>query len=356
MEEYKVIGLMSGTCLDGVDIAYCIFTEDNAQWEFKILNAETVAYSQEWKKKLSSIKDINYADFVQTDEDYGHYLGKLTNDFIVRNKIQVDFVASHGHTVFHQPEKRLTVQIGKGEAIASHLKCPVIFDFRSLDVALGGQGAPLVPIGDKLLFGDYDYCINIGGFANISFDKNQKRLAYDICPANIIMNGLVQNIGKEFDEDGKIAKSGSLNESLLQDLNNLDYYFKDYTKSLGKEWVLEKFQPILDSYVMTIEDKLRTVIEHISFQITKQFDGKPDSNILFSGGGVKNKFLMERISQMTNNNIVIPDEIIIDFKEAMIFAFLGVLRLRNQINCLSSVTGASRDSVCGIIISPHKKV
>jgi len=236
----------------------------------------------------------------------------LTNDFIIRNKIQVDFIASHGHTVIHQPEKKLTVQIGKGQAIASHLKCPVVFDFRSLDVALGGQGAPLVPIGDKLLFGDYDYCVNIGGFAYISFDKNKKRIAYDICPANIILNRLAQNLELEFDEDGRISSSGSLNENLLQDLNDLDYYLKDYPKSLGKEWVLEKFLPILDTYTMSIEDKLRTVIEHISFQITKAFEGKKDSKILFSGGGVKNKFLMKRIFQMSKNNIVIPDEIIID--------------------------------------------
>ncbi len=348
MNIYKAIGIMSGTSLDGVDLAYCIFVEDNNKWEFQINVAKTVEYSKGWKQKLSNLKKSNAEFFSKVNVEYGHYLGSLVREFINETKIEPDIVASHGHTVFHQPENKLSVQIGDGPAISSYLDCPVVFDFRSLDVALGGQGAPLVPLGDKLLFSDYDFCINIGGFANISFEENNERLAFDICPANIVLNEISQIEGNDFDRNGEMAKLGSINSELLAQLNNLDYYKSAFPKSLGMEWVMKNFKPIVESFNISNFDKLRTLVEHISIQISNSIN-KNDSKVLLSGGGTKNSFLVDRISFHTKANLVIPAETIIDFKEAMIFAFLGVLCSRNQINCLSSVTGASRDSVCGII-------
>ena len=347
MNIYKTIGIMSGTSLDGVDLAYCIFIEENDKWQFQINAAKTVEYSIIWKEKLVMLENSKSEVFVAANVEYGHYIGALVKKFIDDNNLQPDLVASHGHTIFHQPENKFTVQIGDGAAIASYVNCPVIYDFRSLDVALGGQGAPLVPIGDKLLFTDYDYCINIGGFANISFEQNNKRRAYDICPANIVLNEIAKTEGKNFDENGAMAKRGSINNELLNKLNELAFYKADYPKSLGKEWVLKNFKPVVESYNISNCDKLRTLVEHISIQISNSINNK-NSKVLISGGGAKNSFLIERISNL-NNNVIIPDEKIIDFKEAMVFAFLGVLRIENQINCLSSVTGASRDSVCGVI-------
>lgn len=339
---------MSGTSLDGVDLAYCIFIEEVNNWEFQINASKTIEYSNDWKKKLTSLENSSSEDFVRVNVGYGHYLGQLVKEFINEKKIEPDLVASHGHTIFHQPENKLSVQIGDGPAISSYLSCPLVFDFRSLDVALGGQGAPLVPIGDKLLFSQYDYCINIGGFVNISFEKENERLAYDICPANIVLNEIARKERKDFDENGELAKKGNINNELLNQLNSVEYYLKIHPKSLGKEWVLKNFKPIMESFNISNFDKLRTLTEHIAIQISNSINNE-NTSVFITGGGAKNKFLIERISNISKAKIIIPDKTIIDFKEAMVFAFLGVLRLRNQINCLSSVTGASRDSVCGVI-------
>jgi len=364
MNTYKVIGLMSGTSLDGLDIAFCVFTEKNDKWSFQIKNAETIPYTKQWKEKLSSVENKTAFDFALLNSEYGHYLGLQTKIFIKKNKLKVDFIASHGHTVFHQPDKKVTFQIGSGATIAAECKLPVVCDFRSLDVALGGQGAPLVPIGDKLLFSEYDYCLNLGGFANISFTSPRPvghpspvgegkgvRFAFDICPVNIIINELCKKTGKEFDDKGLIARKGKVNQLLLNELNKLKFYHqkKNQPKSLGKEWVIKYFNPILNKHRLSVEDKLRTVYEHIAEQITYSTFNTQRSTILITGGGAYNDFLVERIKALTNHKIIIPEKNIIEFKEALIFAFLGVLRMRNEVNCLKSVTGAFEDNVGGAV-------
>ena len=349
--QYDVIGLMSGTSLDGLDIAHCRFYTTANSWKYEIVQAETIAYSAEWKQKLINAETLNALDFQQLHIDYGFYLGQRVADFIIKYNSKIDFVSSHGHTIFHQPEKRLTVQIGSGSCIASKCKHTVVNDFRALDVALAGQGAPLVPIGDRLLFSEFDFCLNLGGFANVSYEHLGRRIAYDICPVNIVMNALCEKSGKSFDENGAMAREGMVSHYLLNELNQLGFYkvAPNSPKSLGKEWVINFINPILDLYEVTECDALRTFCEHIAFQVAKSLNDKPKSKLLVTGGGTYNTFLMECIRQQVKHEVIIPDSKTIEFKEALIFAFLGVLRVRNEINCLRSVTGAFADSSSGAV-------
>jgi len=348
-DHYRVIGLMSGTSLDGVDIACCTFTLENERWTYRIEKAETISYSGTWKARLSSLENGSSFDFVRTDTEYGQFLGEITGDFLMRHLLRPDFISSHGHTIFHQPAKGFTSQIGKGSVIAALTGFPVISDFRSLDIALGGQGAPLVPIGDRLLFGEYDYCLNLGGFANISYEESGSRIAFDICPANIVLNHLASLMGKSHDENGSGASKGKVNLQMESELNELAYYRKSPPKSLGKEWVLSNIHPILDKYRIPVRDQLRTFVEHISAQIGRAVKHEKASRMLITGGGVFNDFLVQCIRMKTHAEIIVPDPLTINFKEAMIFAFLGVLRYREEVNCLGSYTGASRDNIGGSV-------
>jgi anhydro-N-acetylmuramic acid kinase len=350
---------MSGTSLDGVDIAYCTFSRVEGKWNYIIEKATTIPYPIDWKTRLSELETQSALSFVRTDAEYGHYLGQIVREFLVKHNLHPDFIASHGHTIFHQPERKLTSQIGKGSAIAAETGIPVICDFRSTDVALGGQGAPLVPIGDRLLFEKYTYCLNLGGFANISFEEDKIRIAFDVCPANIVLNDFASHFQKEFDEHGDIARIGSLFLPLLEALNKIEFYYNAPPKSLGKEWVIANIHPVLQQFNIPVRDKLRTFVEHIAIQIAnvikdynqrlKRNDDIPPSSVLITGGGAFNDFLVERIRTLTPIEIVLPDSVTINFKEALIFAFLGVLRWEVKINCLKSCTGASRDNSGGAI-------
>ncbi|MEI6682652.1 MAG: anhydro-N-acetylmuramic acid kinase [Bacteroidota bacterium] len=347
--QYNVIGLMSGTSLDGLDIACCGFTPGEDRWSFTIGCAETIPYTGQWKKILASIESGTALEFVTADTGYGHLLGRLAREFIGKHGIQPDFIASHGHTIFHQPEKGITCQIGCGAAIAAETGLRVICDFRSQDVALGGQGAPLVPIGDKLLFGDFTFCLNLGGFANISCDHADRRIAYDISPANIVLNHLARQAGYEYDPEGMMAKGGSINQPLLDIFNALPYYHLDFPKSLGKEWVIQHIHPLLTASKLPVNDLLATFCEHIAMQVARATQGKRGSSMLVTGGGAFNRFLVERIRHLCSPEIILPDNLTINYKEALIFAFLGLRRWRNEANCLRSVTGAATDSSSGAI-------
>ncbi len=349
-EIFYCIGLMSGTSLDGVDLCYIKF-EVSDQYNFEILKAATFSYSDAWLSKLRHAFSSGNSDLQQIDIEYGEYLGNLINSFIKENSIdRIDFIASHGHTIFHKPEQGVTLQIGDGKTIAAITSQKVIYDFRTQDVQLGGQGAPLVPIGDQLLFADYAYCINFGGFANISFEKDGERIAFDICPVNIVMNHYVNQLGLSYDDKGQLASTGEIHDELFRKLNELEFYSQPYPKSLGLEWVLENIFPLIDNYHLEIVDVLRTFVEHVAVQVAKII--KEDSKILVTGGGVFNTFLMQRITFYTGQEIVLPNNELIDFKEALIFAFLGLLRLQGKINVLSSVTGASKDHSSGVIFNP----
>lgn len=350
MEVYKVIGIMSGTSLDGLDLAFCTFRHDQKKWFYSIDAAQTIGYSTAWKESLRNVESASALDLAKIHSDYGHYIGEAVKDFISTIPVRPDFISSHGHTVFHQPGKKLTLQIGHGAAIAAIAGIPAICDFRSTDVALGGQGAPLVPIGDALLFGEYDYCLNIGGIANISYQANTQRLAFDICPANMVLNYLVSGLGMDYDKDGMLAAKGTVNKSLLKAFSSLPFYSVAPPKSLGKEWIFEQFIPLLEHSNLTIEDKLATVCEHIAREIYRALpENKNTQSLLITGGGAFNLHLLERIHKNGSLQVVVPDKETINFKEALIFAFLGVLRMRNEPNCLQSVTGALRDNVGGAI-------
>lgn len=341
---------MSGTSLDGVDIAACEFWETKpGNIDYKIHTAKTLAYPKDWIERLISAPLLSGFELTQLDIDYGNYLGELIKNFITQNEIKPHFIASHGHTAFHQPERGITLQIGSGANIAAKTGLKVISDFRSLDVALGGQGAPLVPIGDMLLFGEYEFCLNLGGFSNISMTVEKAgRIAFDICPANMALNHFANKMGYEFDKNGKFAASGKLNDQLLDTLNVCEYYAKNPPKSLAREWFEVSFLPLIDKSIPT-QDILHTLCEHIAIQIGKAVADYPVGKILTTGGGAENSYLINRIREHTKSKIEIPEKMLVHYKEALVFALLGYLRSENTINTLASVTGAVRDSIGGSV-------
>ncbi|MHA7057989.1 anhydro-N-acetylmuramic acid kinase [Aquimarina sp. M1] len=356
IKKYRVIGLMSGTSLDGLDIAYAEITKHVNFWSFSIEKTKSIDYDKKLKSKLKNAVNIDTASLIAFHNNYGTWLGEQVKEFIDHHGIYLDFVSSHGHTVFHQPEIGVTYQIGSGQHIANACNQKVICDFRTNDVALGGQGAPLVPIGDMLLFREYDFCLNLGGISNVSFDLDGTRIAYDISPANMLLNLICTKINLEFDDRGKLSRRGRLNTKVLKALNSLQFYDKSYPKSLGYEWFLEKVAPIISNTKDSVENLLHTAVHHIAEQIALSIirTGKQNSSLLVTGGGAKNDFLIETLQQKLErcSSVVIPETYIVDFKEALIFAFMGVLRDRNEINCLHTVTGAKCDSSSGVIYYP----
>jgi anhydro-N-acetylmuramic acid kinase len=348
---YNVIGLMSGTSLDGLDIAYCEFTKTGKNWNYKIVKAETIPYHKSGKDKLQNAHLVKAEELCELHADFGNFIGEKVLQFIKKNKIKnVDLISSHGHTIFHQPLNHFTYQLGDGASIAAATGIKTVCDFRSTDVALGGQGAPLVPIGDELLFNKYDACLNIGGIANISFKQKGKRLAFDICPANMLFNHLAKEKGLQYDKGGKLASKGNFNSALLKKLNSFPYYKNYKSKSLGREDI-EKDFIFLFSSSLSIQDKLATVSEHAAFQTARVLNNFKIKTVLVTGGGAYNTDFLNRVSAYSDCTLHVPNDMTIQFKEALIFAFLGVLRVRNEVNTLKEVTGAKRNSCSGAIYS-----
>ena len=347
--EYFVLGLMSGSSLDGLDLALCYFNYTAEMWDYQVIGARTYPYPDELKVRLAEAINLSAYEFVKLDVELGAVIAATVNSFLEKQPVMPDFIASHGHTTFHQPAIGITSQIGSGAVITSHTGITTVCDFRTSDVALGGQGAPLVPVGDELLFGHYDACLNLGGFSNISFRKDGKRIAFDISPCNMALNYLSNQLGKDYDKDGETARSGIMDQTLFDRLNALDFYLIKGAKSLGKEWFDAVFLPCLDQAKLTAADKLRTLTEHIAYQLAKSSAGNRGETMLVTGGGARNLFLIERLRELGTKKIIIPDEQTIDFKEAIIFAFLGILRMRGETNCLSAVTGARMDNCGGAV-------
>ncbi len=363
---YRVIGIMSGSSLDGLDIIFTELHENGGKWDYEIASAVCYPYSNEWTEKLRSAISLSAFEYQLLHTEYGHYIGQQVNRFIEENELhyKAALISSHGHTTFHVPAKKMTAQLGDGAAIAAETGLPVVTDLRSLDIALGGQGAPIVPIGEKLLLGNYDYFLNLGGIANISFNgvpsAKAGYIAFDVCPANRVLNMLANETGKDFDEGGRLASYGTIQEELLKKLNSLDYYSQPYPKSLANDFGTDTVYPIIKNAGLTINDALATYVEHIALQIEKAIttlnsDSRlrtQDSRLLATGGGVFNTFLTERISnhlQSLNIELIIPGENLVKYKEALIMALIGVLRWRQEYTVLSSVTGASRDSIGGAL-------
>lgn len=348
-QYYNVLGVMSGTSLDGIDIAHISLVRKE-KWSFHIHVAQTIPYSVQMKKKLTTAINLDAHGIEKLNKDYTSYLARKIKAFINRYQIKnLLAVCSHGHTIFHNPQHGYTLQIGNLPQLATLIQQRVICDFRVQDVTLGGQGAPLVPIGDRLLFDNYHYCLNLGGFANISFEQDKRRIAFDVCPVNVVLNHYSLKLGKEYDAGGAFAKAGTIQSTQLQKLNKLSFYSQTPPKSLGMEWVNEHIFKILDE-ITDPKDALATFTEHIAVQISEQL--RAEATVLITGGGVFNTYLINRLKSYTAANINIPNKTIVENKEALIFGLLGVLRLRNENNCLASVTGAVFDHSSGLIYIP----
>ena len=385
---YRALGLMSGSSLDGLDLCFTHLHESSGKWQYEIVKADCYPYSPEWVERLKHATEMNAQDYLLLHVDYGHYLGQLVNRFIEENSIgyQVQLISSHGHTTFHMPGNKMTAQLGDGASIAAETGINVVSDLRAMDLALGGQGAPIVPIGEKILLGDYAYFLNLGGIANISADMGKistalgaptalhltkeapstalgtpqtlgAKVAFDVSPANRVLNLLANELGEEYDEGGALAQSGALNESLLHELNSLEYYEWPYPKSLANDFGTDVVYPIIKRSGVTAIDGLRTMTEHVVFQIKssiEKLNGGVSSpqQMLATGGGAFNTFLIKRLGEGLNElniKVVIPDENLIKYKEALIMALMGVLRWREENNVMSSVTGAERDSIGGAV-------
>ncbi|GAA4746948.1 anhydro-N-acetylmuramic acid kinase [Flavisolibacter ginsenosidimutans] len=349
---------MSGSSLDGLDVAFVEFVHNAGIWNFEILAADCYTYDEEWKNRLQNATSLNALNYQRLHADYGHYIGAAVNRFVEENNLhyKVGLVASHGHTTFHEPQNRLTAQLGDGAAIAAETGLPVVSDLRALDVAFGGQGAPIVPIGEKLLLRDYDMYLNLGGIANISFNDEKNYIAFDVCPANRVLNIFAAKEGKEYDANGAMAANGKVHEDALKKLNDLSYYKQPYPKSLANNFGTDEVYPLLASFNLSSADALRTYVEHIVQQVQSAIGNRQseirNQKLLVTGGGALNSFLIQRLSEVLQPlkaGVVIPDEKLVQYKEALIMAFMGVLRWRQEYNVLSSVTGAARDSIGGAV-------
>jgi len=358
---YRVIGVMSGSSLDGLDLAFVEIEELGGQWQYSLVQADCYPYPTDWQLKLSQAKTMPAVDFVKLDAAYGQYIGDQINRFIQSNQLEykVGLIASHGHTVFHVPGSH-SIQIGAGAAIAAKTALPVVSDLRSLDVALGGQGAPIVPMGEKLLFSSHRYFLNIGGIANISFNGDAFYDAFDVCPANRVMNMLANTVGKEFDENGQLAAAGRINEVLLDQLNAKEFYAQDYPKSLANEFGTDVILPLIQSFALDPADALATYVEHVAMQVAaaverisqKRMVDPTREKLLVTGGGALNGYLVSRLEQHLSPYamaIDVADHATVQYKEALIMALLGVLRWREEETVIQSVTGATRASVGGAL-------
>ncbi len=346
----SVVGVMSGTSLDGLDICLAHFEKKSDSWAYTIEAANTVPYSAEAKIKLSDIEKLTAWEISKLDYDYGHFIGKEVFSFLKQINRHADVVASHGHTAFHNPGMGYTFQIGKGAAIVAETGIPCISDFRAADICRNGQGAPLVPIGDKLLFTSYDICLNLGGIANISFDNvDNERVACDVAPCNMLLNFLSLQLGMEYDAYGNAGAKGMVNHDLLNRLNELEFYGLLGPKSLGREWFEQKVVPVLASCNASLQDKLRTAYEHIAIQISKSTAEISPGAMLVTGGGARNRFLVQLITEKVKHRVVVPENMLVDFKEALIFAFLAALFLNGTPSALASSTGATADSISGCL-------
>lgn len=357
MEVYSILGMMSGTSLDGLDLALCNFWKKEGRWAFEIVRADTISYSEEMKAKLKDAIFLDAESLLAFHFQYGTFLGRQASDFLGEDRENIKLVASHGHTVHHQPGKGISFQLGAGQTLANACELQVVCDFRSLDVSLGGEGAPLVPMGDKTFFADYSHCLNLGGISNVSFDVDGRRMAYDIGIANMLLNYLSAREGMAYDEEGKMARSGQLEPGLFKALNNLEYYNLPYPKSTGFEWFRSAILPLMEGSASSNADLLHTSVHHIGYQIAKEIKAHHTAgnhSLLITGGGAYNKFLIETLTHYLGSDwkITIPDQVLVSFKEALIFAFMGLLRSKGEVNVLSSVTGASRDSCSGVVYLP----
>lgn len=358
---YRVLGLMSGSSLDGLDLALVAFQSVSGKWQFHLEASACYPYPESWVASLRDAHRLHAREYQLLHTAYGHYLGQQVNRFIDEYQLQykVQLIASHGHTVFHEPQSHMTAQLGDGAAIAALTGINTVSELRAMDVALGGQGAPIVPIGELLLWPDFNYLLNLGGIANLTINFNQQPVAFDVCPANRVLNLLAGLAGKAYDENGALAAQGSVADALLQKLNALPYYQQPPPKSLANSFGTDEVFPLLQQSGLSVADASRTYVEHILLQIERAFDGQEPHpagetflRLLVTGGGAHHRFLTDQLGERLQRRgieVVIPDAALINYKEAIVMALMGVLRWREEYNVLASVTGASRNSIGGAL-------
>ena len=347
LDGWHALGLMSGTSLDGLDVASVRFFQDQKTraWSFALKSFSTLAYPDVLRDQLWRAMDASAEDLMRLDHDWAHWAGQEVMRWMKDSEISVPHVVgSHGHTIFHRPSEGWTCQIGHGAVLHAILKAPVVNDLRSLDVAMGGQGAPLVPLADKVLFGEWDVVLNLGGFANLSMEsKAGERVAWDVGPANLLLNRLVQTVGLEMDVDGQRAASGTLIPELLESWQMLNYHAQAPPKSLGREWLEQEVWPHAERALTShwLNDVLATAVAYASWAVAR--DIPVGSRVMVTGGGAFNPTLISALQRETaDSNVILhfPDDQLIHGKEALVFAWLGLLRWLGQVNSLPSVTGA----------------
>ncbi len=341
---------MSGSSLDGLDVAACLLTAENGQWYYHMEAAHTYPFPDSLRLALQKAGGKASGEDVDTaDAQLGQFSAACVRTFLNDYDVTVPLlIAQHGHTLVHAPAEGYSLQIGNAAVLANSTGIPVVSNFRNADIAAGGQGAPLVPICDELLFNDYAFCLNIGGIANVSMRIQGERIGYDICPANQLLNFLALEKGLPYDAGGKIAASGQINNQLLTALEEQPYYRLAPPKSLDNGYVQQAFLTLLQQFDIPLEDKLRTCTEHIALRISQSFlsaGATQKDRILISGGGAFNTFLVERIQMLSDIPIPLPDRKVIEYKEALAMALMAALFWRKENNCIPSVTGA-RQAVC----------
>ncbi len=361
MPTHHIIGLMSGSSLDGLDIAHCQFTFDGrpqkGQIRWQILDAETIAYPPEWQARLRKTTTMSPVELLETDADLGRWMGNQVRTFVAQRKLKIDLVASHGHTVFHFPEKGFSLQIGQGNHLAEKCGLPVIFDFRTADIAAGGQGAPLAPVVDEWLLTDYDFFLNLGGIANIACHTRDGFVGYDIIGTNQILDALAGKLNLAYDSGGQLARKGSLNPTLYNQLQKLDFLQQEPPKSLDNQWVRDNMTGPTLAFDDTIPNKMATIVELAAFEIAKEINRlipyakHPNHQLLITGGGAHNTYLIERIKHFAPSNleIIIPTPQLINYKESLLIALLALLRQYGSPNSSPLVTGAGRNTVGGVL-------
>lgn len=356
---YHALGIMSGSSLDGLDLVFAHFHEQGGKWSFEIEAAACYPYKSDWENRLRLASQVDARTYCQLHIDYGHYLGKEVNRFIEEHQLhyKVGLIGSHGHTVFHSPETGLTTQIGEGAALAAATGLPVVTDLRTMDVAWGGQGAPLVPIGEQHLFSGYSLFLNLGGIANIT-RATDPTIAFDCCPANRVLNLLATQVGKPYDPEGSLAASGKINSALLEKLNSHPYYQKPFPKSLANEVGTDQHFPLLLESGSSIPDLLATYTQHIVDQVSQSAQALvshamgDEKKCLVTGGGAFNTHLIKCLDASFRTHgitLEVPAADLVNYKEALIMAFLAVLRWRQENTVIPSVTGARQASIGGAL-------
>lgn len=349
MTEYHVLGVMSGSSLDGLDVCLTKFNQSSS-WAYEILAADTLDIPEALKLQLRQSDRLKARSLFLLDQQYGNWMGEQIRHWRSKNKHKVDLIGVHGHTVFHEPKEGFSIQIGNGANVCVATGIPTVDRFREKDIILGGQGAPLVPFGERLLWPQYQVFINLGGIANVATHGSTTR-AWDIAPCNQVLNHLAKLAGKDYDENGQIAREGALDPQWLENLRSLDYFSKPAPKSLSNQWT----QEVLHQAPNNIKDALNTYVHFLGEQIAADLKAVPDGQVvLITGGGAYNSYLIETIKKMSPGlQFVLPEHQLIAYKEALVFGLMALHRQLELPNVLSSVTGALRDSVSGVLHLPE---